>query len=85
MRLAALDPGRRDDVGSTPPISRPWTARVCGNKRGCVQAVLGFGKMLQLTTYWLMIPYGVALRKIGRKKKSEDWEEVCGSWRDQVY
>ena len=32
-----------------------------------------------------MILYGVTLRKIGRKKKSEDWEEVCGSWRDQVY
>ena len=58
MRLAALDPGRRDDVGSTPPISHPcYSSRLpmTRNERGCVQATLGFGEMMQLATYWLMM------------------------------
>ena len=46
MRLAALDPGRRDDVGSTPPISDPCKSsrlRMTRNKRGYAHAVLSFG------------------------------------------
>ena len=78
MRLAALDPGRRDDVGSTPPISHTWTARVCGwrETNGAVSKLFsGSG------TYWLMILYGVELRKIGRKKKSEECELGRGVWK----
>ena len=76
MRLAALDPGRRDDVGSTPPISDPCNSsrlRMTRNKWGCVHTLfLGFGKMMHslIHTYWLMMDGTVdpaAWRKMGRE------------------
>ena len=50
MRLAALDPGRRDDVGSTPPISDPCNSsrlRMTRNKLGlCSHSFSASGRLM---------------------------------------
>ena len=92
MRLAALDAGRRDDVGSTPPISDPCNTsrlRMTRNKWGCVHTLFfGFGKIdAQLTTYWLMMDGTVdpvAWRKMGREGTYGRIGKrcvVCGVWK----